>query len=390
MNLLMVSGDRQVVIGERGPFHAMQREFSRYFDRVDVICPRPEGEIVQRSLFGNVHFHPAHVGRRGMVAFIETRGAELVREHRPGLIVSHDYGWFYNGIGSARLSRATGVPYLSEIHHVPGVPVVADLRERLDRFVARCYIGWARSRARAFRVVNKVEMPALLRRWHVPAEKVLVLPSLYIDLETFHPPAEPMEAERDVLFVGRLVNNKGVDKIAAALGILARKGQPTSAMFVGRGPLQGSLRRQVEAAGIGDRVELVEWVDSPADLAQLYRTSRVVVCASTCEGGPRFTVEAMASGTPVVSTPVGVMSDLLSDGRAGALTGFDAERLAATLGDVLGDEERRRRLGEVAAERALSFEYERALGVYANGLRKLAGEPLLAPEQRRPRWEEES
>ena len=68
----------------------------------------------------------------------------------------------------------------------------------------------------------------------------------------------------------------------------------------------------------------------------------------------------------------------------------DAERLEATLGDVLGDEERRRRLGEVAAERALSFEYERALGVYANGLRKLAGETELAPEQRRPRWEEES
>ena len=32
MRLLMVSGDRQVTIGERGPFHSMQREFSRYFE----------------------------------------------------------------------------------------------------------------------------------------------------------------------------------------------------------------------------------------------------------------------------------------------------------------------------------------------------------------------
>ena len=59
MRLLMVSGDRQVAIGERGPFHAMQREFSRYFERVDVICPRPPGPVTVRTIHDNVHFHPA-------------------------------------------------------------------------------------------------------------------------------------------------------------------------------------------------------------------------------------------------------------------------------------------------------------------------------------------
>lgn len=382
----MVSGDRQVTLGERGPFHAMQREFSRYFDRIDVLCPRPPGEVVTRELFGNVFFHPAHVGRRGMVAYIETRGRELVAAHRPALIVSHDYGWFYNGIGSARLSCATGVLYLSEIHHVPGVPVAADLRERFDRLVARCYVSWARSRALAFRVVNHEEMPALLRRWRVPAQKILVLPSLYIDLDVFHPgPAEPRQ---DVLFVGRMVANKGVERILAALELLRERGRPTSALLVGKGPLLEGLRRRVRAGGLEDLVRFVEWVDSPAELAQHYRESRVVVCASTCEGGPRFTVEAMACGTPVVSTPVGVMSDLLADARAGALTGFDAERLAATLGEVLGDEERLANLGRVAAERGAAFEYERALGVYANGLRTLVGQRELAPHERRPRQEE--
>ena len=100
MRLLMVSGDRQVAIGERGPFHSMQREFSRYFERIDVLCPRPPGKVTTTCIHENVHFHPADCGRRGMVRFIAGKGAALIRDHGHELITSHDYGWFYNGLGS--------------------------------------------------------------------------------------------------------------------------------------------------------------------------------------------------------------------------------------------------------------------------------------------------
>src|SRR6185503_10592412 len=93
---------------------------------------------------------------------------EVIERDRPALIVSHDYGWFYNGLAAARLSRRSGVPYLSELHPVPGHPIAADTRERFDRAVARRYVRWARSRARAFRVVNQGEMVPLLESWGVP------------------------------------------------------------------------------------------------------------------------------------------------------------------------------------------------------------------------------
>jgi glycosyltransferase involved in cell wall biosynthesis len=379
MRLLMVSGDRQVVVGERGPYHSMLREFSRYFERIDVLCPRAEGPVTTRTIHGRVHFHPAPCGRAGMANYIRSQGSALLGLHGHELIVSHDYGWFYNGVGSALLSRRTGIPYVSEIHHVPGYPVAADLRESFDRFVAKLYVNWARDRAAAFRVVNHEEMPHLLRTWRVPESKILVLPSLYVDFEVFHPGPGETCAEHDVLFVGRMVRNKGVARILGALARLRAKGLPLRALFVGKGPLRAPMRTRAAELGLAESASFLEWVGSPLDLAQIYRESRVCVCASTCEGGPRFTVEAMACGTPVVSTPVGVMGELLGDGAAGALAGFDEKSLAEAIERVLADEDARRAMGARAVEVAQQFEYARAIGVYANGLRRLVGEAELAP-----------
>jgi 1,4-alpha-glucan branching enzyme len=227
------------------------------------------------SIHENVHFHPSPTGRAGMTRWVRQRGREILGEPGASLIVSHDYGWFYNGIGSARLSRETGVPYVSEMHHVPGHPVAADLRERFDKRVARAYVRFATPRAVAFRVVNRIEMPELLRRWGVPEEKILVLPSLYIDLAVFRPPAEPLEPEQDVCFVGRMVSNKGLDRIVDALASLAREGMPLRALVVGKGPELAATKERGRKKGLADRARFVEWVAQPSDLADVYRRSRV-------------------------------------------------------------------------------------------------------------------
>jgi glycosyltransferase involved in cell wall biosynthesis len=371
MRLLMVSGDRQVVVGEKGPFHAMQREFSRHFERIDVLVPRPDRPVAATTIWDKVHFHPAPVGRARMAAWIAREGARLVREHGVALVVSHDYGWFYNGVGSARVSRATGVPYLSELHHVPGHPVAANLKERFDQALARVYVGWALDRAKAFRVVNDDEMPALLRSWGVPDERILVLPSLYIDLRVFQPGVAAKDV--DVLYVGRMVENKGLDRIVDAVARLGPIGGARPRLrMVGKGPLLERTRRSCDERGV--RADFIEWVASPEELAEVYRRAKVVVCASTCEGGPRFTVEAMACGVPVASTPVGVMSSLLADGSCGELTGFDADSLAAGLARLLSDESRRAAAGRAAAERARRVEQARVVAGYAQGLKRLVGD----------------
>lgn len=369
----MVSGDRQVAIGERGPFWSMLRHFSTFFGRVDVLVPAQPAPATVLRVHDNVHLHPATVGRSAMPGWIERIGVELVAEHGHGLVVSHDYGTFYNGRGAARVARRTGIPFVSELHHVPGHPVAADSRERLEKLMARTWVRWARRRVAAFRVVNGAEMPALLRSWGVPEERICVLPSQYLDFDVFHPPRRETAIARDIVFVGRMVPNKCVHRILEAVALLARRGKKLRALMVGKGPEKARLVALAERLGVGDRVEWIEWIGEPTELAELYRTSRVCVCASTCEGGPRFTVEAMACGTPVVSTPVGVMTELLQDGAAGRLAGFDVESLAAALDDVLTHEGRRRERGNEAIRRVQPYEYHAALERYARGLMAIAG-----------------
>src|SRR5690349_2842808 len=122
----MISGDRLVAAGGRGPLWETQRGFSRWFERIDILLPRPDGAASVREIHGNVRLHAAECGGSGLVRAWRKRGAELIRETRPSLIVSHDYGLFRTGRAAAALSRESGVPYLSEIHGVPGHPIASD------------------------------------------------------------------------------------------------------------------------------------------------------------------------------------------------------------------------------------------------------------------------
>jgi glycosyltransferase involved in cell wall biosynthesis len=317
-NLLMVSADRAVAAGELGPFHYMLEAFSRHWDRIDVIGMRP-ARRVHATVFGNVHLHYATGGKWAQAGFISSTGRRLAAERDYAVMTSHDYNPFYNGVGAWRVARATGIPWVSEIHHVPGHPVAATARERVDRLLTRRWVAWAAPRVAGFRVVNAGELPTLLARWGVPGEKVLVLPSLYLDLDTFRPEGPPGET-CDLLMVGRLVPSKGILQVVEGLRRLVTRGiGPLRLHVVGRGPLQPSIEAAARRLPDGAEVRLIGWLPDAKALAAAYRSARALVCASTSEGGPRVAAEAMACGTPVVGTRVGLLPELIADRQNGML-----------------------------------------------------------------------
>ncbi len=376
-NILMVSADRGVVAGEKGPFHYMLESFARHWDRVDVIGTRPD-RIVNPQPFPNVHLHhPApgqgsSVGSKlGQAGFIVRTGLELASQRAYAVMTSHDYNPFYNGWGARRIAQRTGIPWISEIHHVPGFPRPASVRERFDTWATRRYVRWAATRATGFRVVNAIELPALLSGWGVPAEKIHVLGSLYLDLAVCRadPPAPPV---CDLLMVGRLVPNKGVLQVLEAQRRLLVRGVPCRLRIVGRGPEQARIEAFLDRHDLRPHVEIIAWVPDSEALAAVYREARVFVCASSSEGGPRVVAESLACGTPVVSTRVGLVPELIRDGRNGVIYDGSVEDLTLKLQRMLTDGEQERTLRAALPGDLSRFEREAVIGRLAAGLKALA------------------
>ncbi len=365
-NLLMISGDTVLATGRRGVFYGVLEVLSRHFARIDVIAPRPDGPVTTRSLFENVVLHPGAGSRLAQYDHVLSTGRRLLKEREYAIATSHDYGFFYNGMAALKLHREFGLPYLSEIHHVPGVPLAASLRERLDRILARWYVPMAAKHAVAIRVVNRVEMPNLLTKWGVPREKIAVIPSLYLDHGVFAPRGRSKRF--DVVAVGRLVANKRFDLVVRAMHRIKQMGRAASLLLVGTGPLERELLDLAKRLGVLEWIRHERFLPTQEDLAKAYDESRMLVCASTSEGGPRVTCEAMACGTPVITTPVGLMAELVQDGVNGLLFQWDVDTLATAILALLDDDDRRAAMGARGREAVLPFERDAMIGNYAREL----------------------
>jgi glycosyltransferase involved in cell wall biosynthesis len=139
----------------------------------------------------------------------------------------------------------------------------------------------------------------------------------------------------------------------------------------GEGPLRPSLEARIDAYGLRDNVTFIPRLDNPDEIGRLYCAAKMLVCASTAEGGPRVTAEAMACGVPVISTPVGIMPELIEDGVSGMLFQWDAKELAGKIRALLGDDALRRQIAERGRTAVQPFKADDIIRGYAEGYQRL-------------------
>jgi glycosyltransferase involved in cell wall biosynthesis len=152
-----------------------------------------------------------------------------------------------------------------------------------------------------------------------------------------------------ILSIGRYVEKKGFADLIAACERLG--GREFECQIVGRGPLEGELRAQIDAAGLGDRVRLTG-PKTQGEIDELLARAVVFVlaCRNAADGGsdnlPTVIMEAMGAAVPVVSTRVAGVPEMVGDGVTGILVeAGDVAGIAAGLERLLGDREAGRRLG---------------------------------------------
>jgi glycosyltransferase involved in cell wall biosynthesis len=115
-------------------------------------------------------------------------------------------------------------------------------------------------------------------------------------------------------------------------------------VIAGEGPMDSSLRKLVESLGVEDSVK---FLGHRSDVPDLLRGATVFARPSTLEGMPLTVLEAMATGLPVIATPVGGTPELITDGQNGFLTPVgDFRALADAIVDVLSDLERASNMGQ--------------------------------------------
>ena len=174
----------------------------------------------------------------------------------------------------------------------------------------------------------------------------------------------------DAIFVGRLSPNKSpilfISALAAANYVLGRK---TRALIVGKGSMMSEIKNFVE--GLHLDVEFIDWVESPHDLANLYRQAKCLICSSYSEGGPRVVAEALACGVPVITTRVGLAAELVRDGENGFLCDWNAADVGQRLAQIVSDDLLRSHLSENAPRAVERFEKKRVIKEYAEGYQRL-------------------
>lgn len=121
-----------------------------------------------------------------------------------------------------------------------------------------------------------------------------------------------------VIFVGRLVETKGIVYLLEALSQLKESGRAAKAIIIGTGPLENELRSYVEKHDLQEDVVFNGWVDQ-SKLPAYYATADVFVGPSLYEAQGLVFVEGLASGIPVITTVGNGPDDFVEDGVNGYL-----------------------------------------------------------------------
>ncbi|OUI69706.1 glycosyltransferase family 4 protein [Serratia marcescens] len=168
--------------------------------------------------------------------------------------------------------------------------------------------------------VSDYNLAYLQRQYGAAAGKTV---RVYNGIELAHfPYTAPVERPRHILAVGRLVEKKGFEVLIDALQLLRSRTGAFHCTLIGDGPLRATLQARIQAAELGNVIVLSGQQPQP-DIIKAMQTAYLVVapCVVSKDGDrdglPTVLLEAMALGTPVISTRVAGIPELISDDETG-------------------------------------------------------------------------
>lgn len=275
--------------------------------------------------------------------------ARLIRSTDPDIVHLHNRYFFTTVLGALLKSvRVTKAPLVVTCHlgKMDSMGGTGGLAARLyDRTIARGVLGAADA---CIGVSNAVAKHAL--SMGAPKGATYSVPNA-VDTEMFMP-SNGLDSSRRILFVGRLIENKGPVRLLNAMPAILADHPDAEAWFVGEGPLREHLEHRARESGVDHAVRFLGRVESVNEIMQ---QADVFCRPSTTEGMPLTVLEAMACGLPPVVTSVGGVSEIVDNGETGILlTDGRPDDISQAISELFTKPEQLAVMGRAAREQVVN------------------------------------
>jgi glycosyltransferase involved in cell wall biosynthesis len=245
-------------------------------------------------------------------------GEIIAKEGNFDVIHAHDWLVAY---AAKTLKHAYGTPIVSTIHATEAGRN-SGIRDEQQKYINDT--EWMLTYESSEVIVNSNYMKNELQRlFGLPFEKINVVPN-GVDLHIYDGVEKDydfrrqyaMDNEKIILFVGRLVYEKGIQNLIAAMPKILSNYHDAKLIIAGKGGMIDELRAQVDSLGLGNKVYFTGYLNSK-QVKKMYKCADIAVFPSTYEPFGIVALEAMLSGNPVVTSDVGGLNEIVEHGVNG-------------------------------------------------------------------------
>ena len=248
-----------------------------------------------------------------------TKANEIINKNgKFDVIHAHDWLVAYS---AKSIKESYNIPLISTIHATESGRN-SGIHDETQRYINDS--EWMLTYESSEVIVNSNYMKNEVQRlFGLPYDKINVIPNgvnlqlfsnVNIDYDFRRQYA--MDNEKIILYVGRLVYEKGIQNLIAAMPKVLDRYHDSKLIICGRGGMIDELREQVKYLGIDNKVYFAGYCDSKK-MQKMYKCADVAVFPSTYEPFGIVAIESMLSGTPTIVSDVGGLNEIVEHGVTG-------------------------------------------------------------------------
>lgn len=248
-----------------------------------------------------------------------TKANEIINKNgKFDVIHAHDWLVAYS---AKSIKESYNIPLISTIHATESGRN-SGIHDETQRYINDS--EWMLTYESSEVIVNSNYMKNEVQRlFGLPYDKINVIPNgvnlqlfsnINVDYDFRRQYA--MDNEKIILYVGRLVYEKGIQNLIAAMPKILDRYHDSKLIICGRGGMIDELREQVKYLGIDNKVYFAGYCDSKK-MQKMYKCADVAVFPSTYEPFGIVAIESMLSGTPTIVSDVGGLNEIVEHGVTG-------------------------------------------------------------------------